>query len=103
VPVEGQWSRVNNPLPARDRRVLTISACVLVLVVVGAIVAYLAQPSQSNAGCIRVTIPSTMGGATQRHCGADAKRFCLEGSTLATAVEQCRALGYSVRRTVPSG
>ena len=93
MPVEGQWSRVNNPLPARDRRVLTIAACVVALAAVGAVIAYIVHPPRSHAGCIAVTVPSTMGGAVQWHCGADAKTFCRDHATLATVAVQCRRLG----------
>jgi hypothetical protein len=103
VPVEGQWNRVNHPLPARDRRVLTIAACVVVLGVVGAVIAYVVHPPKSNAGCVVVTVASTMGGATQRYCGAAATKFCRDQSALASAAGRCRLLGYPTRRTGSGG
>jgi len=103
VPVEGQWIRVNAPLPARDRRVLAITAVVAVLGVAGAVAAYGGHRSQSNAGCVVVTVPFSMGGVVQRHCGADAKTFCSDPATLATALARCRALGYSRPRASSGG
>ena len=95
MPVEGQWSRVNNPLPARDRRVLAIAAVVVALAAIGGVVAAIVHSSSSHAGCISVTIPSTMGGAVQWHCGADAKTYCRDNPKLASVVAQCRRLGYA--------
>jgi len=31
----------------------------------------------SGAGCVNVTVPSTMGGATLHYCGGKARTFCL--------------------------
>jgi hypothetical protein len=98
VPVEGQWDRVNAPLPARDRRVLAIAACVLVLVLAGAAVALVVHRSPSDAGCVVVTVPSTMGGAVIRRCGPAAKTFCRTSSDLGDAAAQCARLGDPTRR-----
>jgi hypothetical protein len=98
VPVEGQWSRVNTPLSRRDRRVLAIAACAVVLAAAGAAVAVVLHPSPSNAGCVIVTVASTTGGVVMRNCGAGAKTFCRDSSNLGDAVEQCRRLGYPIRR-----
>jgi hypothetical protein len=98
VPVEGQWDRLNHPLSRRDRRVLAIAACAVVLGAAGAVAAIVMHPSQSNAGCVIVTVASTTGGAVMRNCGALARAFCRDQSNLGNAAEQCRALGYPIRR-----
>ena len=97
MPVEGQWERVNTPLPARDKRVLAVAACVLVLGAAGAVVASLIHPAKSNAGCVVVTVASTTGGAVLRNCGLDAKTFCDSQSNLGNALDQCARLGYLTR------
>ena len=97
MPVEGQWRRVNTPLSGRDRRVLAIAACALVLGVAGALVAYATHPASSNAGCVVVTVASTTGGAMLRNCGSRARTFCRDQSNLGNAREQCVRLGYPTR------
>ena len=94
MPVEGQWERVNHPLPARDRRVLAIAGVVVALGLVAGVVFAIVHPSPSSAGCVTFVVPSTMGGAAQRHCGTDAKRFCAEGEETPAVAAQCRRLGY---------
>ncbi len=103
MPVEGQWDRVNYPLPARDRRVLAIAAVVCLLAAVGAVVAVVLHPAQSNVGCVVVTVASTTGGAMMRSCGAEAKAFCRDRSKLGNAAEQCQRLGYPTRPTASTG
>jgi hypothetical protein len=69
MPVEGQWRRVNAPLPARDKRVLALAAAAALLACVAALVVYLTRSTpSSNAGCVTTTVASTMGGAEQRIC-----------------------------------
>ncbi|MGD0716303.1 MAG: hypothetical protein ABSB24_19345, partial [Gaiellaceae bacterium] len=85
MPVEGQWRRANTPLSRRDKRLLAAAAAVAVAVAaVGAV--YAAHPSgRSDAGCVVVSLPSTMGGAEVRNCGAAAHTFCrLQGKVDAT-------------------
>jgi hypothetical protein len=95
VAVEDQWERVNTPLSRRDRRVLLVVACVFALALAGGVLAYvLRSPSQSDAGCVVVTVPSTMGGAVLRNCDGAARDFCREHPDAGNAAEQCRRLGY---------
>ena len=98
MPVEQQAQRVNTPLRPRDRHVLWALAAVAALAIVGGAIAYaLRPPGPSNAGCVVVTVPSTMGGAVLRNCGKAAKTFCRESSDVANAAEQCARLGYPTR------
>jgi hypothetical protein len=94
MPNEGHWDRVNAPLRSNDRRVLAVMACVTVVAVIAAVVFALTRPSQSDAGCVVITVPASVGGATIRYCGEKAKTFCgtKDGRTEATA--RCRRLGY---------
>ena len=69
MPVEGQWRRVNAPLPARDRRALAIAALAALIAVAAALAVYLTRSSSpSGRHCVTVTVPSTMGGAVQKTC-----------------------------------
>ena len=106
MPVEGHWERANTPLRARDRRVLVVVAVVAVLVAIGLGVAYALRPAaQSNAGCVVVDVPSTMGGATLRNCGAAAHEFCrTQGRATARSPRPApRRASRPMSRSVPSG
>ena len=100
MPVEGHWERANTPLRTRDRRVLVVVAVVAVLVVIGLGIAYALRPAaQSNAGCVVVDVPSTMGGATVRSCGAAAHDFCrTQGRLDRTVATACIDAGLRGRR-----
>ena len=95
MPVEGHWERANTPLRARDRRVLVVVAAVLVVIGLG--IAYAMRPAaRSNAGCIVVDVPSTMGGATVRNCGAAAHDFCrTQGKLDRTVAAACVTQGFA--------
>jgi hypothetical protein len=76
VPVEGQWQRSRTPLTRRDK---TLLACALVLAAAAAAVAALVlrDPKRdTSTPCVVVSLPATMGGATVRRCGSDARDFC---------------------------
>jgi hypothetical protein len=96
VPVEGQWRRVHTPLGRRDRRVIAAVVVVALLAAGGGLGAYLSRPGgTSDAGCVVVTLASTMGGGTTRRCGADAVAFCrTEGPRNSTIAAACRRAGY---------
>jgi hypothetical protein len=96
VPVEEQARR---PLSRRDRRFLAAAGCVAVLGVGGVVLAYAGGshgPSRTN--CVSVTVPSTMGGASVRACGAAAARFCrTQGRLSTTTAAECERVGFAVR------
>ena len=55
--------------------------------------------SEAGPGCISLTVPSTMGGATVHACGATAARWCRspesrQGAIAREARAQCRRAGY---------
>jgi hypothetical protein len=103
MPLQGHWERVNTPLrklTGRERRLVAAFASLLVLGTVAAVVAAIATSGPSTgAGCIRVDLPSTMGGGTPELCGSAAKTFC-SGSAVhrpplnTTALPKCRDAGY---------
>ncbi len=96
MPVEGQWRRANTPLGRRDKRLLAAAALVAVAAAVVLAVAYAVRPAApSNAGCVVVDVPSTMGGARVRSCGAAARAFCrAQGGRDDTIAAACRRQGY---------
>ena len=106
MPVEGHWERANTPLRTRDRRVLLVVAVVVGLALIGLGIAYALRPAaQSNAGCVVVDVPSTMGGATVRNCGAAAHEFCrTQGRVDRNVATACTTQGFAadVPRIPPS-
>jgi hypothetical protein len=98
MPVEGQWDRNLTPLRRRDRRVLLVCACIAVAAIVGGVVFSLTRPAgPSNAGCVVVEVPSTMGGGTLRNCGSAAKTFCRTDGRDPRVAAACRRAGYAIR------
>ena len=93
MPMEGQWRRSTTPIARRDRRLIVILAA---LAAVGSVVAIAITRGKSYTNCVTVTVASTMGGATIRHCGADARRFCRNQPGGGSVAAQCAGLGYPV-------
>jgi len=98
MPVEGNWTRVRTPLSRRDRRfLLAFAGLAGVLAAAGLAYALLTRsPAPSNAGCIVVTVPGTMGGTTLRNCGAAAHTFCRTQAPLSEQIAaECRRQGFA--------
>jgi len=104
VPLQGHWNRVNTPLretTGRERWLVRIVAGVLGIGVVAAVVvAMTTSGGGTDSGCVRVDVPSTMGGSTIHACGAQGAAFCRgpvahDPSLRATALPRCREAGYS--------
>ena len=103
MPLEGHWERVNTPLRAttlRERRIVWVVAGLLAAAAVATVIVVIATSSPSTgAGCIRVDLPSTMGGGTPELCGDSARSFCSspvahQRPLNATALPKCRDAGY---------
>jgi hypothetical protein len=104
MPLEGQWSRQHTPirsLPTRARRTLAIIAGVLVLGTALTLYFTLSNSDSSSAGCIDLTVPSTMGAGQIHSCGQAAERLCRgqlgssPGDPYARAAHAaCRRAGY---------
>ena len=107
MPLEGHWKRTNTPLRETTRRERVLVRAVLAvtaIVVVVAIVVAIATSGGSKGGgaapgCVRVDVPSTMGGSTIHACGSRAAQFC--GGPIAhdpslrnVALPRCREAGY---------
>jgi hypothetical protein len=107
MPLQGHWDRVNTPLRevgGRERRIAwVIGGLLAVAAIVAVALAIGASSPGTPAGCIRVDLPSTMGGGTPQLCESAARSFCL--STAAntpplrdTVLPKCRQAGYPVAR-----
>lgn len=97
MPLEGHWERANTPLRARDRRVLLVAAVIALFAVIGLGIAYAVRPAaRSNAGCVIANVPSTMGGATVKSCGARAHDLCRTQGRIDRAIaEACISQGFA--------
>ena len=103
MPLEGHWARVNTPLretTRRERRIVWVGAGLLAMAaIVAAIVAIGSSNPSVPAGCIRVDLPSTMGGGTPQLCGKTAASFCASEVAHSPPLDEtvpptCREAGY---------
>jgi hypothetical protein len=104
MPLEGQWQRQNTPLRSgspRERR--TLVAIAVVLAIGLAVILYFTvfESTTAKAGCVDVTVPSTMGAGNIHSCGRAAQRLCdsqygrSERDPFARAAHRsCRKAGY---------
>jgi hypothetical protein len=97
MPVEGQWERARTPLSRRDKRLLGAAGAVAAAAAAAVGGVYLARSDSSpRHDCLVVNVPSTMGGARLRQCGASAHAFCREqGPRDRSIAEACRHQGYA--------
>jgi hypothetical protein len=96
MPLEGHAERLQTPVGSRDRRFVGMLA---LLGVVGAGLGVYASSGgpepPAGGGCVVVTVPSTMGGAQLRNCGAAAERFCrTEAEASRDIAAACRREGF---------
>jgi hypothetical protein len=97
MPVERNAQRIDAQLGRRDKRFLVALACAGVLGVGAGIYVYAGQSSEPAGQCVSVTLPSTMGGATLRPCGAAAMHLCrVDGRHDARIAAACRREGVAV-------
>src|SRR5260370_28173748 len=96
MPVDGQSRRTNTPVSRCDKRVLAAAAGIAAIATLALAAAYAVHPAApSNTDCIVVNIPSTMGGARLRSCGAAAHAFChSEGRRDRIIAAACRRQRY---------
>jgi hypothetical protein len=103
MPLEGHWRRVNTPLRETTPRERVLVRIVVALVAAAAvatvIVAIATSGPSTGPGCIRVDLPSTMGGGTPELCGSAARSFCTspvvdKAPLNGTALPECREAGY---------
>jgi hypothetical protein len=95
-----QSKRLSEPLRwgRRERTVVaTVLACAL-LILVGLGAYALTSGSPARKDCIEVTFASTLGGATEHGCGAQARKVCASPGAFkhveAELRESCRRAGF---------
>lgn len=95
MPVEGQWQRLSTPLSRRDRRLISAMAVAAALAAAAVVFFAVRGSGTSNAGCVVVDLPSTMGGAHLSRCGAEAHAFCRsEAPRDRVVADACRRQGF---------
>jgi hypothetical protein len=109
MPMERHWDRLNTPVretTGREKLLVRAILWVLALAAIATVIVAIATRENGTsgsplaAGCIRIEVPSTMGGSASDLCGTTARQFC--ASTAAhteplehTALPKCRTAGYS--------
>jgi hypothetical protein len=109
MPMERHWARLNTPVrETTPREKLLVRGMLWVLAVAAVATVVVAIATRDNgtsgsplaAGCIRIEVPSTMGGSASDLCGATAREFCASSAAHTeplehTALPKCRAAGFS--------
>jgi hypothetical protein len=78
---------------------LAVTVVLLIAAAIALFAALRGGSSEAGPGCIRVTVPSTMGAGTVHACGRAAARWChspesRQGTIARNARAQCRRAGY---------
>jgi hypothetical protein len=109
MPMSGHWDRLNTPVretTPREKVLVKVILWLLAGIAVATVVVAIATRDNGTsgqplrAGCIRVEMPSTMGGGSSDLCGSTARQFCTSSAAnteplVGTAVPKCRAAGYA--------
>ena len=108
MPLQGQWERLNTPLretTSRERLLMRAVAVLLGIAAVATVIVAIATSGNGTSGtalapgCIRIEVPSTMGGSASDFCGENAASFCHSPAANSpplnqTALPKCRDAGY---------
>jgi len=108
VPLQGHWDRVNTPLretTPREKVLVRVFGALLAVAAVATVIVAIATSGNGTtgtplgAGCIRIEVPSTMGGSSSDLCGSKAVSFCQSPAANSpplneTALPKCRDAGY---------
>jgi hypothetical protein len=109
MPLQGHWQRVNTPLretTPREKMLVRVVLWIVAAIAVGTVIVAIATSGNGTsgsplaAGCIRIEVPSTMGGSASDLCGAKAASFCTSSAAHspplnATALPKCRDAGFA--------
>lgn len=98
----GQSKRLAEPMSKRQKRGLAISLAVLVIAIGAATVYGVVHHTSldtSGAGCVNLTVPSSLGAAILHGCGAKARAMCADAQVHDDTISkllrpQCVLAGY---------
>jgi hypothetical protein len=104
--MQDQSKRLSQPLTWTRGGRLAVAAVVLLLLVAGVVAVVVGSSGgAARPGCIEVTVPSTLGGAIVRQCGARARDSCAHPganpglATNGALREACRNAGLPYGRS----
>jgi hypothetical protein len=88
-----QSRRLSEPLRwgRRERTIVAVLLTCVALAAVGLGVFALTSGAPARRDCIEVTFASTLGGATEHACGAQARTVCATPAALKSVAEELRA------------
>src|SRR5690242_17793901 len=94
MPIEPQ---ARAPLTRRDKQLIGTLGAALLAAALALGITLATHSSHQQADCVEVTLPSTMGGATIRRCGANARAFCRQQESIPVVAAACQKHGYGHR------
>jgi hypothetical protein len=85
--------RLSEPLPwgRRERTVVAVLLACVALAGVGFVAYALSSGGPARRDCIEVTFASTLGGATEHACGAQARAVCASPDAFRSVAAELRA------------
>ncbi len=91
--MQDQSRRLSEPLPwgRRERTVVAVLLACAVATVIGLGAYALTSGAPARRGCIEVTFASTLGGAIEHACGAQARTVCATPGAFRSVAEELRA------------
>jgi hypothetical protein len=91
--MQDQSRRLSEPLHwgRRERTVVAVLLTCVALAAVGLGAFALTSGAPARKDCIEVTFASTLGGATEHACGAQARTVCATPDALESVAEELRA------------
>jgi hypothetical protein len=98
--MENRSRRLSEPLrwSRREKVVVAVLACCVLLVSIGLGAYSLTSGSVERKDCIEVNFASTLGGATEHACGAQAREVCASPGAFKHSAqalkESCRRAGF---------
>jgi hypothetical protein len=92
--MQDQSRRLSEPLPwgRRERTIVAVLLACAVATVIGlGVYALTGSGTNARRGCIEVTFASTLGGATEHACGAQARTVCATPGAFRSVADELRA------------
>jgi hypothetical protein len=91
--MQDQSKRLSEPLQwgRRERTIIAVLLACVAIVVVGLGAYALTTGGPGRKDCIEVSFASTLGGATEHACGAQARRVCASPETFKHVAAELRA------------
>jgi hypothetical protein len=91
--MQDQSRRLSQPLRwgRREKTVVAVLLSCVLLATLGLVAFALTTGAPARKDCIEVTFASTLGGATEHACGAQARTVCASSDAFKSVAEELRA------------